>query len=252
MLGEMDLQVGFTADVFQPLPTAYDKSIEIIDTGEGRCRRCQRDGKGRVAIVYAVRMGAQRDGVGQLGLGTAVLTLYLVRRHHCQGCCPPAWPPAAWHCCPVGQQPLPLASPSVPDFDFIRLDGEAMLVEDHPDDQDIWVYDPGATVQPLPSSSPPHCLAGATAAVHAHASAVRAPTPVQPWAPLWRTPTGGGTTPTRWLSSSWRCRSCCRRCRIEQGWPALLGVGCKRHTGRAGLSTHGCYSCHRSLSCHSV
>lgn len=60
MLGEMDLQVGFTADAFQPLPTAYDTSIEIIDT----------------------------------------------------------------------------------DFDFIRLDGEAMLVEDHPDDQDIWTYDP--------------------------------------------------------------------------------------------------------------
>ncbi len=34
MLGETDFQVGFTADAFQPLPTATDTSIKIIDTGD--------------------------------------------------------------------------------------------------------------------------------------------------------------------------------------------------------------------------
>lgn len=31
-----------------------------------------------------------------------------------------------------------------PDYDFISLNGETLLVEDDPNDQDKWVFDPGA------------------------------------------------------------------------------------------------------------
>lgn len=36
LLGEMEFVVGFTADAFQPLLTADDTRVQIIDTGELR------------------------------------------------------------------------------------------------------------------------------------------------------------------------------------------------------------------------
>lgn len=67
-----------------------------------------------------------------------------------QGWAPRA-PPRRPRCARPACRPAdaPRASPAPPDFEFIQLDGELMLMDDT-DDLDIWEYDPGGLLGGLP------------------------------------------------------------------------------------------------------